>query len=493
MPESMRETILEPARAIPVAARPQVVVVGSGAGGYPAAISAARNGAEVLLLERNAMVGGTGPMSFVTEFLSCENLSGIALEVAERLARAGGATAQFRPEYFNLAFDPEILKLVVVDMLHEAGVRILLHTMVVGALMDGDRVTGVVIENKSGRQAVLADVVIDASGDADVAAFAGAAMQPRETPQPMMMLFRIGGVDWRAVDRYAHANPDEFVKSWGIPPGHFDGARCVHVGGWFSLVKAAKERGALPADFGNYLSLFGATPSAIQNGVGFIYAVRVLNRDATNAADLSAAEIEGRLKARDLLPFLKTVPGLESSFLIDMAPMIGVRDSRRIVGDYVLTVDDIFAARRFDDEIALKVYRGPAIKGWVRHPTDGSEGSKQHGLNEAPVSVVTVGIPYRCLLPAGLDGLIVAGKTVSFEAEAHQRVRLMPECMAFGEAAGAAAAIAVGSGVPPRQVEPTRLRAALSNQGLNLDRAAIHIEEVKAILAERGIRVADPA
>ena len=490
MSEIVPATIREPARDIPVVKSVDVLVVGGGSGGYPAAISAARNGARVLLIERNAMVGGTGPMSFVTEFLSCENLSGIAQEVAERLARQGGATDAFQPEFFNLAFDPEVLKLVILDMLLEAGAEVLLNTLVVDAIMDGDTIKGVVIENKSGRQAVLADVVIDASGDADVAVRAGVAMQPKETPQPMMMLCRIGGVDYARVQDYAHSHPEDFVKSWGIPPGAFDGGKCVHIGGWFAAVKAAKETGLLPQDFGNYFSLFGATPANLKHGIGYIYAVRVIDRDPTNAQDLSEAEIEGRLKVRDFMPFLAIVPGLENAFLIDMAPAIGVRDSRRIVGDYILTTDDIFAARSFEDEIALKVYRGPNIRGWVRHPTDGSEGSKNHGLNEVPTSVVVFGIPYRCLLPRGIEGLLVAGKTVSFDNEAHQRCRLMPECMAMGEAAGVAAALSAKRNITPRQVDAVELRRLLANQGLNLTRAAIRIEQVREILASRGVHLA---
>src|SRR5690606_33602523 len=162
--------------------------------------------------------------------------------------------------------------------------------------------------------------------------------------------------------------------SWGIPPGSFDGRRFVHIGGWFAQVSEAKANGLLPEDFGNYFSLFGATPSALKNGIGYIYAVRIIGRDATSAEDLTAAEIEGRLKVRDLMPFLKTVPGLEQSFLLDIAPAVGVRDSRRIVGDYTLSRDDIFDDQAFDDEIAVKVYRGPRLAGWIRHPTDGSEG-----------------------------------------------------------------------------------------------------------------------
>jgi len=483
------ETIIEPAREIPVVARTQVLVVGGGAGGYPAALRAARHGAEVMLIERNAMVGGTGPMSFVTEFLSCENFSGILEELHGRLAARQGTAPDFRPEYFNLSYDPELMKLCVLDMLIEAGVNLLFGTQMVEVLMSGSTVTGVVIENKSGRQAILADIVVDASGDADVAACAGAAMHPRETPQPMMMLCRMGGIDWRRIADYARANPDDFSKLWGTPPNGIDGAQYVHVTGWRSIVSEGKADGSLPGVFGHHISVFGATPENIRNGIGFLYAVQVLNRDPTDAADLTGAEIEGRRKARDILPFFKRVPGLEKAFLIDMAPQIGARDSRRIVGDYTLTRDDMFDAAHFADEIALKVYRGPNLKGWVRHSTDGSEGNKGHDPGELPMSLIVFGIPYRCLLPAGIDNLIVSGKTVSFDNEVHQRCRLMPECIAMGEAAGTAAAVAVRDRVSPRAVDVEKVRALIAEGGLNLDRAAIRLDAVRAMLRSRGMNV----
>lgn len=484
------ETHPEAARETPVFARVEVLVVGAGAGGYPAAIRAARGGANVMVIERNNVVGGTGPMAFVTEFLSCENISGILRELQQRLAACDAAPSEFLPEYFNLAYDPERMKLAVLDMLIEADVSILLGTHVVDVVMDGNVVRGVIVENKSGRQAILADVVIDASGDADVAARAGVAMHPPADPQPMMMLCRMGGVDWQRMQDHARANPDDFSKLWGTPANALDGAQYVHLTGWKSLVEAGKREGSLPGTFGHHISIFGATAANLRNGIGFVYAVQVLNRDPTDAADLSGAEIEGRRRARDFLPFLRRVPGMEEAFLIDMAPQIGVRDSRRIVGDYTLNRDDIFDGAVFDDEIALKVHRGPNVKGWVRHKPDGSEGGKGHDLGELPIEVALLGIPYRCLLPAGVENLIVAGKTVSFDAEAHQRVRLMPECIAMGEAAGTAAAVAVRDGVSPRSVDVGEVRRLLAEGGMNLDRSKVRLAEVRETLARRGLNVA---
>jgi hypothetical protein len=263
----------------------------------------------------------------------------------------------------------------------------------------------------------------------------------------------------------------------------------VHVTGWRSLVQQGKDEGVLPGTFGAHISIFGATPANLRNGIGYLYAVQVLNRDPTDAADLTGAEIEGRRRARDFLPFVKRIPGMEKAFLIDMAPQIGVRDSRRIVGDYTLTRDDIFDGATFEDEIALKVYRGPNLKGWVRHKPDGTEGHKGHDVGELPISVVVLGLPYRCLLPTGIDNLIVSGKTVSFDNEAHQRVRLMPECIAMGEAAGTAAALAVRDGVTPRAVDITAVQALLAEGGLNLERGRIPLGRIRETLASRGMNV----
>jgi hypothetical protein len=305
----------------------------------------------------------------------------------------------------------------------------------------------------------------------------------------MMMLCRMGGIDWEGLQEDARARPDDFSRLWGTPHNKLDGAQYVHLTGWKSLVQQGKDEGCLPGTFGAHISIFGATPANLRHGIGYLYAVQVLNRDPTNAADLTGAEIEGRRRARDFLPFLKRIPGMEKAFLIDMAPQIGVRDSRRIVGDYTLTRDDIFDGREFEDEIALKVYRGPNLKGWVRHKPDGSEGHKGHDLAEMPISVMLLGLPYRCLIPSRVENLIVSGKTVSFDNEAHQRVRLMPECIAMGEAAGTAAAVAVREGIAPRAVDVGEVRRLLAKGGLNLDRGKVPLREVRETLAARGLNV----
>ncbi len=209
--------------------------------------------------------------------------------------------------------------------------------------------------------------------------------------------------------------------------------------------------------------------------------IRVLHRDPYDADDLSEAEIEGRKRVQDYIPFLKTLPGLEKSFLIDIAPHIGVRDSRRIVGEHTLTREDIVEARTFDDQIYLRYHRGKAAAGWIMHPADGSNASEIHRdkYQKAEILTVIFGIPYRCLVPLEIDGLLVAGKTVSMDYEAHTRCRSIPDCMAFGQAAGVAAALAARDEIAPRRVDPQVLRKLLIERGANIRQGVVEMAKVK--------------
>lgn len=486
------DIVREPERSTPVYEKVNVAVIGGGPSGVAASIAAARNGANVLLVERTAAPGGTGATAFVSEFHSSQNFGGIYGEILERLKVKRGVAANIRNEQFEVSYDPELLRFVFIELLEEAGASVLLHTWAVDTIVEESVVKGVLIENKSGRQAILADVVIDASGDADIAARAGAAMQPYVEPQPMTMIFRMGGVDYDVIEEYARAHPDDFRAMWGIPPNDIDGSKVVHVSGWNSFIERAKAEGILPGYFGNFFSIYGITPAYRKNSIGMIYATRVLYRDPFEGKDLSDAEIEGRKQVRECLPFFQTIPGFQHAFLIDVAPSIGVRDSRRILGDYTLTRDDMFGNVVFEDNILLSVHRGPNVRGWRMHPADGSEGSRDHDRvtgNETAIHVLVHGVPYRALLPRGLERLLVAGKTISMEYEAHARCRDQPECMGFGEAAGVGAAIATRQEITPREVDGRHLRALLMEEGA-MNRENVDVEKAKEELVARGREVA---
>ena len=282
--------IEEESQSVPVIDRADVLVCGGGAGGVAAAIAAARNGADVLMIERDTTLGGTGPRSFVTEYHQAFFTGGIMREVIERLRTSGGADPALEEGHFAVPFDPEILKFVLSEMVEEAGVRLLTQSWVTDTIVEDGAVRGVVIENKSGRQAVLANVVVDATGDADVAARGGAPMQEYNHPQPMVMLFQIGGVD------YAHSQDRK---------------------GRTDMVKAAKEAGILEDDvYLDNFSNFGIAPSTRAGHMGYIYGVRVLHRDPYDADDLTDAEVRARKGVRAFIPFLRTVPGFEEAYLI---------------------------------------------------------------------------------------------------------------------------------------------------------------------------------
>jgi hypothetical protein len=486
--------VREAERVVPVYRKVDVAVVGGGASGIGAALAAARNGASVILVERSAAPGGTGAASFVSEFHSAENFGGIYREIVERL-KVEGAVAESVDDHLSaISFDPQLFQFVALDMLLESGVGVLVHTWAVAPIVDGNRLKGVFIENKSGRQALLADVVIDASGDADIAARSGAPMQPHVDPQPMMMIFRMGGISYDRIEEYAREHPWDFRPMWGIPPNDIDGSSVVHVSGWNSFIEKAKIDGLLPDYFGNYFSVYGITPGYRKNGLGMIYATRVLHRDPFDGEDLSQAEIEGRRKIHECLPFFHIVPGFEESYLIDVAPHVGVRDSRRILGDATLTRDDMFAGRTFEDNIILTLLKGPDTQGWRMHPADGSEGSAEHNRStgfggDVATRVVVHGVPYGALLPQGIEGLLVAGKTISMDYEAHARCRDQAPCMGFGQAAGTAAALAVRSNVTPREVDGREVRNLLLAQGAMDQR--VDVDKVKEQLRARGREVAD--
>lgn len=520
MPESQGDFIREPARNIPVYKKVDVVVAGSGSAGLAATVCAARNGADVLLVERNSFLGGQSTASFQVWFGGATDiLTGFSKEMAERLDDLGaaGLLERYRtqtqetgimPLSYHITIDPEVWKYIAYDMVEESGAKMITNTWAVDAIVKDREIKGIIIENKSGRQAILADVVIDATGDADIAAKAGASID--KVPKSgylmgMVMLFRVGGIDYQKIADYAREHPDDFMPGSGVPPGDFDGknmASIQGIGGWSSLVKKAKEKGVLPGDWqsgwGRESFSICVSPSAIKRGIGYFDLIHVFKRFPWNAEDVCQAELEGRRRIQTFVEFLKTVPGFESSFLIDTAPSIGLQDSRRIIGDYVLTRKDLYEGRTFDDDICLITLTWPDIhvsedEGWIMHPSDGSQGDESYRsqIREVTYFQTIFGVPYRCLIPRNIDRLLVAGQTISMTYMAHEPgpCRGMVPCMHWGQAAGTAAAIAVKQGVSPRKVDIPTLRKTLESQGVNLRKDAIDLSEVRANIERRGMKI----
>jgi glycine/D-amino acid oxidase-like deaminating enzyme len=413
-----------------------VVVVGSGSAGSSAAITAARLGARTLLVDRMPFLGGTSTAvldTFYAFYTPGEKprrvVGGLGWEVVQRLTKQGMAFE--RPNTYGagtgVTYDPEVLKVLWEQLAEEAKVEILLHTWATGVRQGGGRVTGIRMWNKGGESVVEAAVVVDASGDADVCAMAGVPYEgARSTPnlQSLSTIFRVANVD--------------VEKAAALPKTEL----------WAKMRQAAES--------GDYRlpRLEGSWHRTPHPGVITVHMTRIPNVDATDPEQLTRAEIEGRRQVREYHRFLRDrVPGFERSVLVATSPAIGVRESRRVHGDYRLTRDDVLHARRFEDEIALcgapieDHAVGPDTR-WTYVPDSG-----------------VYGIPYRCLLPKDAEGVLVAGRCFSATHDAHASARSMATCMAMGQAAGTAAALAAAGNTTPREVSAASLRQCLVEYG----------------------------
>lgn len=422
--------------SLPVFDEAEVVVLGSGAAGCVAALAAARSGADTLLVERYGFLGGTSVMVLDTFYgfytpgeQSRRVVGGIPWEMVERLRRFDDVLE--RPNTYGagtgVTYDPQALKVLWEQTALESKVRLRYHTFCVSVQSDGDSVAHLVVAGKSGLGIIRGKVFVDASGDADLCHWAGAPYESAHLSgqaQSLTTTFRLGNVDESRALKVKRAELERLMKD-------------ANLSGEYRLPREE-----------------GSVHRTTLRGVVATNMTRVADVDATDPAELTRAEIEGRKQALEYTRFLRDkVPGYEQAYLINFSTQIGIRETRRIYGEYRLKRDDVLSARRFADAIAQ-----------CGAPIEDHHAGSDTRWEYVPNSD-TYDIPFRALLPQKLTNVVVAGRCLSADHDAHASVRSMAQCMAMGQAAGTAAAMAAKANASPRDVEISALQARLHDDG----------------------------
>ena len=444
-----------------------LLVVGGGPAGVCAAVAAARKGLKVLLVDNGNCLGGMGTKGLVGPFMTCYDakgerqiIRGLFEEIVDRLIAEGGAihpskirhTSEFTAWITEghdhcTPFDPEILKKVYDRLCADAGVKVLFHANFVGPIMKGDSIRGAVLLTPSGLEAARARMVIDATGDGTVAYRAGAPCvfgDPENgRVQPASLFFRINNVDTDRLIADVVPHLPEFRRVNGVS------YRCLH---WrVAQAEAAGEWDLARKSVNIWRS--------VEKDQWVINCTRIHGVDATDAENLTAAEIEGRRQVEELMNFFhKYVPGCEKATLMGTGSTMGIRESRHVHGDFVLPVQDLIDGVIPDDNILLSA-NSIDVHGAMGGPAGGLYMSIQKDM---------YGVPYRCLLPAGVGGLLLAGRCISADSAAAGAIRVMPPAMAIGQAAGTAAALCLLNGTTPSSLDYADLRKSLLEQNVFL-------------------------
>jgi ribulose 1,5-bisphosphate synthetase/thiazole synthase len=443
------KTIEEPARQIPLYGEYDIVVLGGGPAGIAAAVAAARAGRRTLLIERYGFLGGMGTAAGVTNFCGLHAnvhgemhrvVQGIASDLLARIDRLGGLNAPhlILGKIFAQAYDTAAYKIAADDLLVAHKVDILFHALGAGVVMhDETRIAVLLVETKAGRQAIRADIFIDCSGDGDLAAWAGAPFEVGDREGHMLypsMMFRLNGID-----------PERAGEAWKTIP---------------ALMEKAEAAGT--HQFPRKAAIVRPQRSGIEWRVNFTQLARA-DGSAINGIepdDLTRGEIEGRRQAVEAFAFLRTVPGFEKSYIVDLPPQLGIRETRRLVGGYQLSGEDVLGCASFEDSIGVNGWpieahvAGDVIFTFPPIP-------ESRGFNE---------LPYRMLVPEAVDNLLVAGRCASMTHEGQSAARVSGACFAMGEAAGSAAALALSRNTKPRDIAVETLQQALRQQGAFIGR-----------------------
>lgn len=436
------EYLTLPSVNIPVSREVDVLVIGGGATGIAAAIAAARGGASTMIVEQRGFLGGMGTVALVPAFCPFTDkekpiIRGLGLTLMERMKQA--CNPDYREEYRDLLdwvpIDPEVLKRVYDDAVLESGVTPLFHTFVYDVALSDDRssVEGVIIVNKTGRSFIRCRYIIDCTGDGDIAALSGVPFQKGGEEgelQPGSMCYLLANVDRKKFNK--------FLKETG------------DTGQLHQTVSRAMDEGVLPEGRRSISGLAWINDYLVGVNFGHVFGV-----DGTSAEELTRGAIEGRRTAERQLQFFRSyVPGFEEAHMVASGEQLGIRETRRIQGDYVLTVDDFIAARSFPDDIARNAY-------YIDIHLANSK--SEMTFNHLPPGV-SHGVPYRIMLPIGINNLWVAGRSVSSDRAVQGSLRVMPNCFSMGQAAGTAAALALRKGTGSRGIPVPELQQLLLEQ-----------------------------
>ena len=441
--------IEEPARQVPVYGEYEVAVLGGGPAGIAAAVAAARAGRRTLLIERYGFLGGMGTAAGVTNFCGLHGnvhgemrrlVQGVASELLSRIDRLGGLNAPHLVlgKILAQAYDTSAYKIAADDLLASHKVDILFHALGAAVVMaDDKRINALMVETKAGRQAVLANIFIDCSGDGDLAAWAGAPYEIGDDQGHLLypsMMFRLNGVD-----------PQKAGEAWRTIP---------------TLMEQAEAAGT--HKFPRKAAIVRPQRHDVEWRVNF---TQVARKDgaAVNGLEpdeMTRGEIDGRRQAIEAFEFLRTVPGFENSYIVDLPPQLGIRETRRVVGGYMLSGEDVLGCASFEDSIGVNGWPIEAhVSGDVifRFPPI----PQSRGYNE---------LPYRMLVPDGVDNLLIAGRCASMTHEGQSAARVSGACFAMGEAAGTAAALALSGNTIPRDIGVEKLQQGLRAQGAFIGR-----------------------
>jgi hypothetical protein len=451
MPKNALKTIKEPARETKVCYEADVVVVGGGPGGHSAAMAAARNGARTVLVERYGHLGGMATGGIVIQIPHMSDggktplIAGLCLEWLERLDKIENGTLRPRNQDIGSSdpillkkwsrfmgntingkikhtawVDPELLKCVLNDMVEDAKIKLYLHSWGTQAIVEDRKVKGVIFESKSGRQAILGKIIIDGTGDGDLLPSAGADfdafLDSKSRSSMLALVFRLGSCDYQKLCDFRESQPEKYQQ----------------------LIKGLADAAGtrllpLPSPRNDILWVNNWIP----------------NLNCMNVEDLTTLEVEMRKMMRKGHEFLKkNFPTFENSFILDTASQTGTRGARRLIGEYVITKDDFAASKKFEDTIAV-------------FPRMGPPGEKEDARH--------VYVPYRALVPAKVEGLLVAGRSFSSDYYANNMANLIPHCIAMGQAAGTGAALAVKQGISARKLDYKKLQKTLKDQGVYLE------------------------